>query len=1083
MDTPIPNTPTPAGAKKSHRFSVSTCKAKLLSVHKEYGFLWASAIIAAILMYLMYLARLIHPFGDSTVLVLDLNGQYVYFYEGLRSIFFGEGSLFYSFCRALGGEFMGMFDYYVASPLSLIVALFPKDRMQEALLCIFLIKTALCSVTMSFYLYKHSVSRNKLIIITFGLMYALSSYAIIQQHNSMWIDAVMWLPILAYAIEEMIKRGPFRLYVFTLAITLISNFYIGYMVCIFTVAYCFYYYFAHNELNRNNPTGEKNHFLRSVGRVLLWSVLAVGIAAFIILTARYSLSMGKDEFSTPKWEITQKFNLFELLYKFLPSSYDTVRPAGLPFVYCGVLTVMLVPAFFLCKKFSNREKIAAALFILFFIGSFATSTLDLIWHGFQKPNWLNYRYSFMLCFFLLVLAFRAFEHLEYTSRKALLGVTAFVGLVVLVIQELGSFMTESNEKLVIRPFATIWLTLGCLVAYFIIISLWGKAKGNLRNNLAIILAFLVCVEVFLSGLSEMNSFDKDVTYSKYSRYTALTDTFLPITDKIYENDDGFFRMEKTYHRKKNDNFALNIKGLSNSTSTLNRDTLDFIENMGYSAKSHWAQYGGGTPVNDSLLGIKYLITDRDMSHYYGDPVYTKEDYGYAADANVSGSYDVYLNPYVLSMLVGVSDAWESFDPEAYDNPFDRLNAMVTAMLGETETVEIFVPAVQNGDPALSDGVKHSNIAGHHKYEGDKGTLTYEYTVPTDTELYYYFPSDYPREVDLKFTVPSATQDYFSIKGKSETNFGGSETQRIVSLGQLAPKTAETADTTTAKLEVTIDNGSKNLYIKEGWDSCVYYIDWDVFTEAMATLQEGQVTLDNSSVDDHLTGSVTTAGKRLIYTSIPYDEGWKVKVDGKSVETVETAGALLAFYVEDAGEHDIDLRYLPDVYVLGLAVSGISLLIFLLLLLLYPWLKKMPVVKHFMGIQRPDLAPADAPEDLLPIEAGDLGYEEPPAPPLYEAVVVPPHDPEIPPEQDALSASILKYGIMSVAFGSTGLLAILGVIFSLSTKAKVKEYRSKYGNLTPRSAVGKGLGVAGLYVSIACAIVFLLGIIYGVHTAL
>ena len=972
---------TPQITPKPHplKAKFSPLASKISAIHQEYNFLWVAAILPAILMYLLYLARLIYPFGDGTVLVLDLNGQYVYFYEGLRSIFFGEGTLFYSFCRALGGEFMGIYDYYVASPFSLIVNLFPKDMMQEALLCIFLLKTALCSVTMSFYLYKHSVAKNKLVIITFGILYALCSYCIIQQHNSMWIDAVLWLPILVYAIEEMIKRGPFRLYVFTLAITLISNFYIGYMVCIFTVAYCFYYYFAHNQNMENNPTGEKYHFLRSVGRVAMWSVLAVGIAAFIILSARYSLAMGKDEFSTPNWEITQKFNLFELLYKFLPSSYDTVRPAGLPFVYCGVLTLMLVPAFFLSKKISNREKIAAALFILFFVASFATSTIDLIWHGFQKPNWLNYRYSFMLCFFLIVLAFRAFEQLEFTSRKSLLCVTAFIGLVVLILQELGSFITESNEKLVIRPFATIWLSLGCLVAYFIIVCLWGRTSGRVKNNIAIVMLFFVCVEVFLSGLSDMNAFDKDVTYSKHSRYTELTDTFLPITDLIYENDDGFFRMEKTKHRKNNDNFALNIKGLSNSTSTLNRATLDFIADMGYASKSHWAKYLGGTPVNDSLMGIKYLITDQDMSVYYGEPIYTKEDYNYPKDATLySGSYNVYLNPYVLSLALGVSDAWENFDTEAYDNPFDRLNAMVTAMLGASETVQIFVPAEQAGDPEL-DNITQTKVAGHLKYEAKakdtEAVLTYSYTVPTDTELFYYFPSDYPREVKLKVGEPDKN-NYTNKDG-----FGGSETQRIVSLG--------TRTTSAMSLKVTINNSSNNLYIKEGWASCVYYIDWEVFTSAMQALQTTQVTFAPESVDDHLVGSMTTTqSKQLVYTSIPYDEGWKVTVDGKAVETIEVSGALLAFYVEGTGTHDIDLRYLPDVYVLGIVVSLVCLGIFLLLLILYRWLCKVPVVRHLMKIQRPDLPETSTPEDAVPMVAGDIGHRDPFIPPVRPAIEEP-----------------------------------------------------------------------------------------------
>ena len=93
-----------------------------------------------ILNYLIYVAMKIHPFGDGSVLVLDLNGQYVYFYEALRNAALGEESFLYSFCRSLGGEFGGIYAYYVASPLSYIVCLFPQERILEALLFIFLLR-------------------------------------------------------------------------------------------------------------------------------------------------------------------------------------------------------------------------------------------------------------------------------------------------------------------------------------------------------------------------------------------------------------------------------------------------------------------------------------------------------------------------------------------------------------------------------------------------------------------------------------------------------------------------------------------------------------------------------------------------------------------------------------------------------------------------------------------------------------------------------------------------------------------------------------------------------------------------------
>ena len=933
---------------------------------EEYGYLLLAALIPAVLFYLMYLGRGLYPFGDGTVLVLDLNGQYVSFYEGLYDILHGDADLFYSFSRNLGGEFLGIYDYYVASPFAMILALFPKRFMLEGLLILFMLKAALCGLNMGIYLHKHAAAvPNRLAVIAFSVLYAMTSYCVVQQHNSMWIDAVLWLPLLALGIESVIKYGKFRLYVFSLAITLHSNFYIGYMVVIFTVAYCFYYYFAHMRNNENNPLGEKYHFIKSVGRMLLWSVLAVGIAALAIISARYALSFGKDEFSNPSWEIQQKFDLFEFFYKFLPSSYDTVRPEGLPFVYCGVLTLIMAPAFFLNKKFSNAEKVAAAIFILFFVGSFATSSIDLIWHGFQKPNWLNYRYSFMLCFFLLVLAYRAFDQILYTSRKALLGVVAFIGLFVVIVQKFSDILVEENEKLVVRPFATIWLTLGCLFVYFILACLMGRVSPRKKETISILLVFVVCVEVFLSGLSELNALDKDVTFSRYSRYNNMIDTLRPITETIAEYDDGFYRMEKTYFRKTNDNFALGIKGLSCSTSTLNRDTIDFLRSMGYASRSHWSKYTGGTPVNDGLLGIRYLITSEDETAYYGAPLFTREDYGYDEDFSPNGNYNVYYNEYALSFAYGVADNWLAFDYENYDNPYERLNAMITVMLGEAETVQVFKPAIQNGDPEL-DNVKAGTADGHLSYKvndkSSEATLVYNYTVPENTELYFFYPNRYLREV--KLGVRDSENGSFS----SKATFGGGDTNCIVSLGS--------SSTGYLDLKVTIDNDSNNLYVIKK-DSYIYYIDMEVYADAMTRLGATQFEIDSTSTDSHLTGTVTTTkDDQLMFTSIPYDEGWNIYVDGEKVELYEANNALIAFYVEGAGQHTIEMRYMPTVIAIGLIVSITCLVVFIALLILYPFIKRIPFLRKLVLIDGEPLPVMATPEYMAEIEPGDIGAQDP-----------------------------------------------------------------------------------------------------------
>jgi len=313
-------------------------------------------LVPVTLMYLVYLSMGIHPFGNGSVLVLDLNGQYVYFFESLRNAIYGDGSFLYTFFRALGGEYMGMYAYYLASPLSYLVALFPASRILEALLTIILIKTGLCGFSFGFYLHKHSANPNKIMIVAFSVMYALCSFAVVHQNNIMWIDSIFWLPIVTYSIEQLIKHRKYKLFVISLAIAMMSNYYIGYMICIYSLVYFFYYLLAHDN-KIINPHCEKRHGLKSFLRFAGFAVLAAAIAGFIILAAYYSLSFGKNDFSSPSVSLKAKFSLLDFFTKLLPGSYDTVRPEGLPFIYCGMLSMILAPVYFMTKNIKAREKI------------------------------------------------------------------------------------------------------------------------------------------------------------------------------------------------------------------------------------------------------------------------------------------------------------------------------------------------------------------------------------------------------------------------------------------------------------------------------------------------------------------------------------------------------------------------------------------------------------------------------------------------------------------------------------------------------------------------------------------------------
>lgn len=883
------------------------------------AYLWLCFGIPVVIMYLIYLAMQIHPFGDGSVLVLDLNAQYVYFYEALREFIWGDNSLLYSFSRQLGGEFMGIYAYYIASPFSYLVAIFPKARILEALLFIFLLKTGLCGLSCGYYLTKTTAhdSLKRTNVVIFSVMYALCSYAIVQQNNSMWIDALIWLPLLTLAIEELIKHRKFKLYVISLAMVIMSNFYIGYMTCIYTAMYFFYYYIAKSGNGENNPIKEKTHFAKSLLRIIIYSIIGVGIAAVIIFTAYYSLTFGKTTFTNPSWKIEMKFDLMDYLTKFLPGSYDTVRRAGLPFVYCGVLTLFMLPVYFISKKISNREKIMSGIMLVAFTLSFMISVVDLVWHGFQEPNWLNYRYSFMLSFLMIVMAYKGFCNVDGISGKVHFATAAFITMFLVVAQKF-TFESYNKEKgAPLDPWQTIGFTLLCLAVYLCVLGVYKAAQS--KKKLSILLTVIVCLEMFGNGLSNVVGLGNDVIYSSYSSYNDFMKNIRPIVDKVQANDTSFYRMEKINHRRANDNMALNIKGLTNSSSTLNKETVGILNQFGYSSSAHKSSYYGGNPVNDSLLGVKYLVADNKeqgeaknendslksmMSRYY--KLYATE-----------GMYNAYYNPYALSLAYGVSDAIKDFEfknedgKNLYLTPYHRLNAVITAMLGSEEDIEIFKP-IEGVDLDTTNcdlGYADSHVKYSPEDSSSAAYVTYSFTTDREGDVYFYLPSLYPREVEL------------TLNGDKYGTFYGSDTSRILLLGYF-----EEGETVTLKMKLK----ASVLYVKNNVD-CFYYLDNEVFENTFNALSKTQLIIDDEFTDDHITGSLSTnKDNQTIFTSIPYDEGWTVKIDGKPIDYYKTLDAVIAFNIDNAGDHEVEFKYRSKAFVYGMTCTVFFTLIFIAL---------------------------------------------------------------------------------------------------------------------------------------------------------
>lgn len=213
--------------------------------NRSARYFWLGFAVTAAFMFAGFIAIGVWPFGDGTVLIIDSLHQYLPFYTDFHEKLVHRSSLLYSFSAGLGYNFWATYAYYLASPTNFLIALVPKANVCDFMDYSILVKVALCGGIFTWYLYRRR-RRSGLFPVAFGTMYALSFYMIGYYFNLMWLDSIAMLPLIMKGIEQICGIGDDgrmddssdgRLYGLALFYGLWCNYYIGFMLCLFSVLY------------------------------------------------------------------------------------------------------------------------------------------------------------------------------------------------------------------------------------------------------------------------------------------------------------------------------------------------------------------------------------------------------------------------------------------------------------------------------------------------------------------------------------------------------------------------------------------------------------------------------------------------------------------------------------------------------------------------------------------------------------------------------------------------------------------------------------------------------------------------------
>ncbi|KOV65840.1 membrane protein [Streptomyces sp. MMG1121] len=357
------------------------------------------------------------PFGPRTRSVNDLGNQYVPFHAHLWDLLHGraDGGLLVNWQSGYGSSFLPDLGTYLGSPFALLVALFPRDRIDLAVYVITVLKTASAAAAMAWLLLTLRPGRWWAAGLL-GASYALCGWTLADaDYNPMWLDGLIALPLLCLVGEWSLARRRRPAGVLIVALAWTANFYTAYMATLGAALVLLL------RLLLARPS--RREALAAVGRAGLTTALGTGLAAPLVtvvyLGTRHAYPGRVRQFTPVPGD--------DLLARLLPTTYSF----GTPALYVGVTALVLALALPFHRAVPGPVRAGWTALVLAVALSLQWAPTHLVWHAFATPQGSSYRQAFVLCGLLVIAAWHALAY-GPPDRRALGAATALLALITAV---------------------------------------------------------------------------------------------------------------------------------------------------------------------------------------------------------------------------------------------------------------------------------------------------------------------------------------------------------------------------------------------------------------------------------------------------------------------------------------------------------------------------------------------------------------------------------------------------------------------------------------------------------------------------
>ncbi|MGX7043108.1 YfhO family protein [Leuconostoc holzapfelii] len=835
--------------------------------------------LPALIMLSYYAYRGMAPFGQNSILTVDLGQQYIDQFAAFKTAFLAHpSSFFYSFSNALGGDMLGEWAYYLMSPFNLIFLFVPNINLPAAILGVTVLKFGAAGLTMA-YLIKRLQLQKGYYTTLFAVNYALSGWFIANDLNLLWLDAAILLPLVILQIEQLFVQNTWWRYALILGATIICNYYIGYMIAIFITLYFVW--------RLTWPQQSQPRWL-SVKQFVYGSLTGGALSAWLLLPTIYQLRIGKSQYNSPfSWRFDN--NPLQLLAKLIPGSFDfNQMQTGQANFYVSAFILITVVPFFTTKLWHWRVKLGGLGILCFLLLATTWAPLTLFFHGFQYPVWYPYRFSFIISFFLIYLAAMAWHPNWQPKLRTVLGYLIMLLVIVAYTTSKVHQLPALDQRAIVIFAGLFLITLSQFVLQqhdrFWLPLLFVVTLGSLTVN------------VYLT----LNHFSYLTNTEYQNAIKALQSANQPL-----KKDPSWHRVAQTFQRTRGDAMMLDYYGGSHFSSAMPKATPTFFGNFGQPDGDNYVAYTNGSLLSDAMLGMKYLITPNPKSkEQAGEPktllVGHRPDTANYHLNTTTPTTMVWQNPYALPVAFAANPAALSTQ-FLTNNPLENQANLWQALTG----ANVSPLQVANFDQAV----------GHHVTTPK--TITNAVIAKTQ--------SNRPASLDLHFTPKTNDSYYLTIgSGLQIKDFD------LLINGQIIKQFSTYRHTIVINLAsqvkdqpqvVTLRFKQANALVLN--NVTLYHINQTAFQQQAKQLATHPIHITHRN-ERQLTGTITTTTQQsLIMTSIPNAPGWHVTLDGRNI-TPMTVGDYLIAVKTTPGQHTISWRYTPPLFWLGVVISSLAL---------------------------------------------------------------------------------------------------------------------------------------------------------------